>query len=132
MDNFYKRQISLPFVGSAGQSKFGNTKVLIVGAGGLGHPVALYLAGTGIGTIGILDFDRVESSNLHRQIAFTPQDLKKSKAEILSNVIKKQNPLIFVSSYNYYLDLQNCESLFNKDSSIYPTIRFMISEIKRI
>lgn len=112
MNKFYQRQITLPFVGLAGQEKITKSKVLIIGAGGLGHPCALYLAGSGVGTLGILDFDKVDYSNLHRQIVFTPNDIESSKAEILANNISKQNPNIQVNCHNEYLDALNIERLF--------------------
>ena len=73
----YSRQIILKKIGVLGQKKLGKSSVLIVGAGGLGSPVAIYLAALGIGKIGIIDYDKVEISNLARQIIFTNKDIKK-------------------------------------------------------
>ena len=73
----YSRQISLKKIGLIGQKKLLKSRVLIVGAGGLGSPVAIYLAAIGIGKIGIIDNDRIEISNLHRQILFNSSDIKK-------------------------------------------------------
>lgn len=112
MHNFYARQIKLPFVGNIGQEKLHRTKVLIIGAGGLGNPCAIYLAGSGIGTIGILDFDKVDITNLHRQIIFTPDDVGKLKAEVLANHIKKQNPYIEINTHYDFLDSENIEAIF--------------------
>lgn len=88
----YHRQIILPQIGRDGQKKLQESRVLIVGAGGLGHPVGQYLAGMGIGEIGIIDGDKVHISNLHRQILFNEQDLNKNKAEVLCQKIKAIHP----------------------------------------
>ena len=95
---YYSRQTLLNEIGSKGQKRLKEKKILIIGAGGLGHPCALYLASAGIGEIGITDFDRVEMSNLNRQIMFTVQDIGKYKADILVEKIKRQNPYIRVTS----------------------------------
>lgn len=113
MNKFYQRQILLPFVGLNGQEKLAHARVLIIGAGGLGHPCALYLAGAGIGTLGILDFDTIDYSNLHRQIMFTPEDVGENKAQILTKKISKQNPNIKINSLNEYLDSKNIQKIFN-------------------
>ena len=73
----YSRQITLKKIGVLGQKKLAKSSVLIVGAGGLGSPVAIYLAALGVGKIGIIDYDKVEISNLARQIIFTNKDIKK-------------------------------------------------------
>ena len=93
-DLYYARQTILKEIGLQGQKKLKQQKVLIVGAGGLGHPSAIYLAAAGIGEIGIIDFDQVEYSNLNRQINFTIHDLREDKATILAQRIKNQNPYI--------------------------------------
>ena len=85
----YARQISLKKIGTIGQKKLLNSKVLIVGAGGLGSPIAIYLAALGVGKIGIIDKDNVEVSNLHRQILFENQDINKKKSELAKKKIKK-------------------------------------------
>lgn len=77
----YQRQIALPGLGTEGQLRLRQARVLVVGAGGLGAPVLLYLAAAGVGTLGIVDFDVVEESNLHRQVLFTPADVGRSKVE---------------------------------------------------
>lgn len=113
MNNFYQRQIILPFIGISGQEKLSNASVLIIGAGGLGHPCALYLTGSGIGTLGILDFDKVDFSNLHRQIAFTPEDIGEKKAQVLANKLSKQNPIIKIIAHDEYLDSCNIQKIFS-------------------
>ncbi|USD65261.1 HesA/MoeB/ThiF family protein [Vibrio sp. SCSIO 43136] len=90
----YQRQVALSEVGEQGQLKLKQAKVLIVGAGGLGNPVALYLASAGVGSIVIADGDEVEISNLQRQVAFSNQQVGVSKAQALVDTIKANNPLI--------------------------------------
>jgi adenylyltransferase/sulfurtransferase len=75
MNDRYRRQISLKELGEIGQQKLKNAKVLVIGAGGLGCPALLYLAGAGVGRIGIVDFDLVTLNNLHRQVLFSVHDI---------------------------------------------------------
>ena len=107
----YSRQIILKKIGTAGQKKLLNSSVLIVGAGGLGSPVAIYLAALGIGKIGIIDKDKIEISNLHRQVIFTTHDLKKNKSSIAIKKIKKINPDIKVESFNKILNAKNINNI---------------------
>jgi len=88
----YSCQIALPGFGSSAQQLLTQARVLIVGAGGLGCPCAQYLTSTGVGTIGIADFDIVGQSNLHRQILYTPADIGKSKAQLACGRLQAQNP----------------------------------------
>lgn len=88
----YSCQIALPGFGEASQQLLQQAKVLIVGAGGLGCPAALYLTSSGIGTIGIADYDVVSTSNLHRQVLYTPADVGQLKATIACERLQKQNP----------------------------------------
>ena len=88
----YSRQLALPQIGSDGQSRLRTARVLIVGAGGLGNPAALYLASAGVGRIVISDFDTVDESNLPRQIMFRDSDTGKPKAEILALRLVEANP----------------------------------------
>ena len=92
----YSRQIVLKNVGSIGQKEILKAKVLIIGAGGLGCPVADYLSRAGVGTIGIVDFDKVNLSNIHRQSLYETRDVNKFKVDILKKKIKLINPLIKV------------------------------------
>lgn len=87
----YVRQTALPEIGLKGQEKLHKARVLIVGAGGLGSPLCLYLAASGIGTIGIADFDTVSISNLQRQILYNEADLGKAKADLAASRIKAIN-----------------------------------------
>jgi molybdopterin/thiamine biosynthesis adenylyltransferase/rhodanese-related sulfurtransferase len=96
----FKRQITLPEIGEVGQEKLQNASVLIVGCGGLGSPIAVYLASSGIGKIHLVDFDTVAISNLHRQVFFSLEDVGKPKAEVLAQFIKKRAPFTEVTFTN--------------------------------
>ena len=95
----YSRQIVLKDVGIVGQKKIINTKVLIVGAGGLGCPLADYLSRSGVGTIGIADFDRINLSNIHRQNLYDSKDIGKYKVDVIKKKIKLINPLTKIKTY---------------------------------
>ena len=103
----YSRHLILPEFNIAGQEKLKNAKVLVVGAGGLGAPLLQYLAAAGIGTIGIVDFDKIEDSNLQRQVLFTTKDIGKLKVEVAAERIQSQNPYIKVTTYNTRLTSEN-------------------------
>lgn len=107
----YDRQIILPQVGSKGQLKLKNAKVLIIGAGGLGSPAALYLAGAGIGTIGIMDADTVNISNLHRQIIHFTERIGINKAESAKITITQQNEMTDIQTYPFFLTADNAEEI---------------------
>ena len=99
----YSKQIILSDIGLKGQIKLRKASVLCVGVGGLGSSVLIYLSSMGVGTLGIVDMDVVELSNLHRQIMFTTNDLGKSKVKVAKSHIKKLNPTVMVKSYNFEL-----------------------------
>jgi len=103
----YSRQIKLPRVGEEGQRKLSRSRVFIVGMGGLGSPVALYLAAAGVGHVVIADFDRVDESNLQRQIIHTGADIGALKAESAANSLKAINPSIIVETLDYSLDYED-------------------------
>lgn len=103
----YSRQIILKEVGGKGQRKLLNSKVLVVGAGGLGSPAALYLAAAGVGKLGIVDCDTVDLSNLQRQILHFTKDLNRSKVESAKETLNKLNPEIQVVTYNERLNSEN-------------------------
>jgi len=107
----YSRHILLKDVGVEGQEKLLDGKVLIIGAGGLGSPAALYLAAAGVGTIGIVDGDRVDLSNLQRQIAHFTKDVGLWKAESASEKMRAINPDITVHPYNQYLFASNIREI---------------------
>src|SRR3954454_13746910 len=95
----YSRHISLPQFGMAAQQKLKAARVLVVGCGGLGSPLLLYLAAAGIGTIGLVDFDRVDESNLQRQVMFGINDVGERKAVAAQHRIKELNPHIQTNVY---------------------------------
>ncbi len=103
----YSRQIILPNVGGKGQERLLNAKVLVVGAGGLGSPVSLYLAAAGIGTIGVVDSDSVELNNLQRQILHSTRDVGRPKAESAKERLNALNPDVKVISYKTRLKSEN-------------------------
>lgn len=103
----YSRQILVKDIGVKGQKALKNAKVLVVGAGGLGSPVLMYLAGAGVGTIGIIDADRVDVSNLHRQILYQTEDIGKEKALRASAVLETKNPHTKTIVYPFRLTAEN-------------------------
>src|SRR3989339_629067 len=103
----YSRQILLPNVGGKGQEKLLNAKVLIIGAGGLGSPSALYLASAGIGKIGIVDSDKVELNNLQRQILHATNRVGIPKVESAKETLKSINPDVEIAVYNMRLMSDN-------------------------
>jgi molybdopterin/thiamine biosynthesis adenylyltransferase len=109
----YSRHILLDDVGVEGQEKLLQAKVLIVGAGGLGSPAALYLAAAGIGTIGIIDSDSVEISNLQRQIAHFTKDIGIAKVDSAAEKMQAINPDIKVKTYREYLCAANITKIFS-------------------
>jgi len=114
----YSRQIILKKIGVIGQKKLLNSKVLIVGVGGLGSPIAIYLAAMGIGKIGVVDKDFIEISNISRQILFTTNDIKKNKSFIAANKLKSINPEIQIQSFNKKLTLKNIDQIAKNYSLI--------------
>ncbi len=109
----YARHFVLPGLGQDGQIRLKNSAVLVVGAGGLGAPILLYLAAAGIGTIGIVDHDTVELSNLQRQVLYSDNDTGQSKAELAAAKIKALNPHIEVKAYTSMLDSTNALDILN-------------------
>ena len=103
----YSRQIILKKIGIIGQKKLLKSRVLVVGAGGLGSPVAIYLTALGIGKIGIIDYDKVEISNLARQIIFTNKDINKKKSPTAIHKLKQINPNIKFESFKKKLTKKN-------------------------
>jgi len=108
----YSRPMNLPEIGVEGQLKIKNAKVLVLGAGGLGSPILTYLATSGVGYLGVVDFDRVEVHNLHRQILFTENDLGQLKVDIAAKRIAQLNPHLSFQTYNEKLTADNIEGLF--------------------
>jgi sulfur-carrier protein adenylyltransferase/sulfurtransferase len=108
----YSRHLIIPDVGMAGQKRLKNAKVLVVGAGGLGSPALLYLAAAGVGTLGIVDFDTVDESNLQRQIIHGVSDIDKSKAESAKESIAEVNPYVKVILHKVRLESDNVMEIF--------------------
>lgn len=105
--NRYARHISLPEIGEEGQRKLLNSKVLIIGCGGLGSPISLYLAAAGVGTLGLVEFDTVDHSNLQRQILFDTSDVGQSKVEMAEKRLKAMNPDVKIIQYKGRIDSSN-------------------------
>src|SRR5258708_5102134 len=103
----YNRHIIIPEFGYEGQQKLKAAKVLVVGSGGLGSPVLLYLAAAGVGTIGIVDFDVVDDSNLQRQVLFGVEEVGKSKVEAARRRLEALNPHVRIVLYNTQLTSRN-------------------------
>ena len=100
----FSRQIILKNIGALGQRKIRDSKVLIIGMGGLGCPAAEFLVRSGIGTLGIVDYDKVSLSNIHRQTLYTEKDINKSKVRIAKKKLREINPEIKVNIFNYRLN----------------------------
>jgi adenylyltransferase/sulfurtransferase len=108
----YSRHLIIPDVGMTGQKRLKNARVLVVGAGGLGSPALLYLAAAGVGTLGIVEFDEVDESNLQRQVIHGQSDVGRPKAESARDSIAEINPLVEVVVHNERLDNDNVFAIF--------------------
>lgn len=108
----YSRHLIIPDVGMEGQKRLKNSRVLCIGAGGLGSPALMYLAAAGVGTLGIVEFDTVDESNLQRQIIHGQKDLGRSKAQSAREKILEINPLVNVRLHEFRLDSSNVMELF--------------------
>ena len=108
----YSRHLIIPDVGMTGQKRLKNAKVLCVGAGGLGSPALLYLAAAGVGTLGVIDFDTVDESNLQRQIIHGQSDIGRPKAQSARDSIKEINPHVSVNLHEEQLDSDNALQIF--------------------
>ena len=110
----YNRHIIIPEIGEIGQEKLKNSRVLVIGAGGLGCPILLYLAAAGIGKIGIVDGDSVSYSNLQRQILFSEEDMDRSKAQVACDKLSKLNSNVDFKVYPTFLDEVLAEEIFKE------------------
>ena len=110
----FSRQVILKDIGLIGQKKIIKTKVLIVGMGGLGCPAAEFLTRAGIGTLGIIDSDKVELSNIHRQSLFDSKDLKKFKISVAKNKLNNINKKTKINTYRFRLNKKNCNKILEK------------------
>ena len=129
----YSRQIILKKVGTIGQKKLLQSSVLVVGAGGLGSPISIYLTALGVGKIGIIDKDKVEMSNLARQIIFETKDINKNKSYVAIKKLKKINPNIELKSFKIKLTSKNINKIAKKfdliiDGSDNFRTRFLIND----
>lgn len=109
----YNCQIALPGFGEAAQQRLQQAKVLVIGAGGLGCPAAQYLTAAGAGTIGLADYDTISTSNLHRQILYTPADVGQKKATVAALKLRQQNPDVNIITYDVKVTADNVLQLFN-------------------
>ncbi len=131
--NRYSRQVILPDLGVDGQKKLKEASVLMVGAGGLGCPVLIYLAAAGVGKIGIIDDDKVSLSNLHRQVLYTTEDVGVEKVAAAKKWLSKQNPQIEICTYSARLTSTNAMDIFAEydvvidGSDNFPT-RYLVND----
>ena len=129
----YARQLNLPEIGIEGQAKLADARVLLVGAGGLGSPAALYLAAAGIGTIGLVDDDRVDRSNLHRQVVHRDDRVGTPKTDSARATLEALNPNIDVRTHQVRLNSDNVEEIFSNyriivdGSDNFPT-RYLVND----
>src|SRR5271168_4443676 len=129
----YSRHLIMPEVGMEGQLKLKRAKVLMIGTGGLGAPLGLYLAAAGVGHLGLVDFDVVDSSNLQRQVTFTTADVGKPKSEAAKARLSALNPMIEIQSFDTRLTSDNALELFRDFDVIvdgtdnFPT-RFLVND----
>src|ERR1700749_70416 len=108
----YSRHLIMPEVGMEGQQKLKAARVLCIGTGGLGSPMALYLAAAGVGTLGLVDFDVVDFTNLQLQVTFGSEDVGKSKAEAAKARLSSLNPAITIKTFETKLTSDNALELF--------------------
>ena len=129
----YSRQMAIPEISKEGQKKLKNASVLIVGLGGLGSPASIYLASAGVGRLGICDFDKVDLSNVHRQIMYGVQDLGLKKTEAAKKHLENLNPHIDVEIHDLKLDSSNAKEIINSydivldGSDNFPT-RYLVND----
>ncbi len=132
----YSRQIILKDVGVLGQKKISNSKILIVGVGGLGCPAADYLSRSGVGTIGIADFDKINLSNIHRQSLYYSSDVGKFKVDVLYKKLMKINPLVKVNKYKMKINNKNIKKIAKNydliiDGSDNFNTKFLLNQISK-
>lgn len=129
----YKRHLVLREVGGQGQQKLKAARVLVVGAGGLGSPVLLYLAAAGVGTLGVIDDDTVSIDNLQRQVLHNTPDAGRAKVESAADAIKRLNPFVNVETYPQRLDASNALEIISRydivaDGSDNFATRYLVSD----
>lgn len=136
LEQRYSRHLSLPEIGEAGQTKLANAKVLVIGVGGLGCPLSLYLAASGIGTLGLVDDDRVSLSNLNRQILFETADVGRLKTEAARDRLEELNPDIHLKLNATKLTQNNAEAFMQDydlivDGSDNVETRYTVNQFSR-
>jgi sulfur-carrier protein adenylyltransferase/sulfurtransferase len=129
----YSRHLSLPEIGVAGQEKLQAARVLVIGTGGLGSPAALYLAAGGVGNLGVLDFDRVEESNLQRQVLYDTASIGMPKADLARMRLSALNPELQVQAHQTELCAVNVQGIFEKydiivDGSDRVATRYLVND----
>ena len=130
----YSRHFSLPQIGLEGQAKLKAASVLVIGAGGLGNPVSIYLAAAGVGHIGIVEFDTIELSNLQRQVLFTTDEVGQSKVAMAKKRLEALNPHVEVTPYETPLSAGNAEGIFSGYDLVvdgtdnFPT-RYLVNDV---
>ena len=134
MKERYQRQTLLPEIGEEGQEKLRKARVLIVGVGGLGCPIVLYLCGAGVGHLGLIDDDHVSISNLPRQVLYDESDIGKSKVSCAIRHLQTKNSDIHIEGYPFRLDKENAETLIRDydivvDGCDNPATRYLISDV---
>jgi len=132
--NRYVRQIAVSGIGAEGQKCIEQAKVLIIGAGGLGTPLAAMLTATGVGVLGIVDKDTIEISNLHRQFFYCESEIGQKKAEILTTKLKNQNSNVIFRTFTTILDENNIAEIFSDfdiicDCTDNVTTRLLLDEM---
>ncbi len=129
----YARHIILPGVGATGQKSLLESRVLVIGAGGLGSPILLYLAAAGVGTLGVVDFDTVDLSNLQRQILHATSDIGKAKVLSAKETLEQLNPDVKIKMYREQLNSQNAREIIRAyyvvidGSDNFPT-RYLVND----
>lgn len=130
----YERQILLEGIGEQGQKKIEQAKVLIIGVGGLGSPCAMYLAGAGVGVLGLVDADIVSESNLHRQVLYYETDIGQSKVECAKKHLQDRNSNVKIKTYAYRLTEENAAEIIKDYDFVIDAVdnfetKFLINDI---
>lgn len=132
-ETYFLRQTTLPEIGEAGQALLQQAKVLVIGCGGLGSPVAIYLAASGVGALHLVDFDTVSVSNLHRQVFYKKEDIHQPKVKVLANEIQKRTPFTKVTFTNKAVDKNSILKLISNfdvvvDATDSLPIKYLIND----
>lgn len=130
----YQKHLNLPEIGTAGQLKLKNARVLVVGAGGLGCPVLLYLTAAGVGTIGVVDPDVVDLSNLQRQVLYTTDEVGNPKAKMAVSHLNRLNPGLTFDTYTTALDISNARTIIDPydivvDCTDNFKVRYLVNDV---